>query len=152
MYSIKKLEKWSECKIIGDIYSLISALIKEGRTADANAQSREKTSVLNDAIEYIRNNYDKDISVEDIAKKVNVHRTNLYRLFKEKFDISVIKYLKNYRLDIAASLLVNSDLTAYEISEKVGMTDYPHFSKQFKASYRFTPTTYRKKFKGKTPK
>lgn len=152
MYSIKKLEAWSECRIIGDIYILISALIKEGMIATQKDQAREKISVLNDAIDYIRNNYEKDISVEDIAKKANVHRTNLYRLFKEKLDISVIKYLKNYRLDMAASLLLTTELTAYEIAEKVGMEDYPHFSKQFKASYRYTPSVYRKKFKKKTQK
>ena len=109
---------------------------------------------LNKAIDFIRNNYDKGIRIPDIANEVNMHRVSLYRLFKERLNISVEEYIQNYRMDKAVFILLNSDLSITEIAVRVGMSDYPHFCRQFKKYYGFTPSEYRKQFaiKGKDEK
>ncbi len=101
---------------------------------------------LNRAIDYIKRNFADGIKIMDVAREVNMHRTTLYRLFKEQLNVSVEKYIQNCRMDRAAYLLLNSDMTAAEVAENTGMFDYPHFCKQFKSYYGFSPTDYRKKF------
>ncbi|MBR4943291.1 MAG: helix-turn-helix transcriptional regulator, partial [Clostridia bacterium] len=92
---------------------------------------------------------ERGIRVSDIADEVNMHRVSLYRLFKECLNVSVEKYLQNYRMDRAAFLLLNSDLSVTEICANVGMFDYPHFCRQFKLHFNFTPLEYRKFFSDK---
>jgi AraC-like DNA-binding protein len=75
-----------------------------------------------------------------------MHRVSLYRLFKDYLNVSVENYLQNYRMDKAVFLLQNSDLSVTEICTRVGMSDYPHFCRQFKRHFGFTPSAYRKLF------
>ncbi|MBQ7879929.1 MAG: AraC family transcriptional regulator [Clostridia bacterium] len=152
IHSIKNPERWSEYMVLGELYILLATLIKESKRQKTDVVKYAKEDSLNKAIDYIKNNYDKGIQVADIAAYANMHRVSLYRLFKERLNISVEKYLQNYRMDKAVFMLLNSDSSITEIASNVGMTDYPHFCRQFKKYYGFTPTEYRKKFAGKRKK
>ena len=149
IYAVKKPELWGEYMVLGHMYMLWANLIKESaqnKMAEANV-GQEK--LLNKAIDFIKKNYERGIRVADIAKEVNMHRVSLYRLFKECLNVSVEKYLQNYRMDKAVFLLQNSDLSVMEICMRVGMSDYPHFCRQFKRHFGFTPSEYRKLFASK---
>lgn len=146
MHSIKKQDLWGEYMVIGNIYILLANLIQESKRSKGAASKYEKEDSLNKAIDYIKNNYDKGIRIPDIANEVNMHRVSLYRLFKERLNISVEEYIQNYRMDKAVFTLLNSDLSITEIAARVGMSDYPHFCRQFKKYYGFTPSEYRKAF------
>ena len=138
---------WSECRVLGKFYILLSELIKEKGAKTTQTHRKQNMSVVNDALTYIKDNISQeDLSVQNIAKHVNIDRTSLYRAFKKKFNISVIRYLKNYRMDRAAALLSETSLTCREICYRVGMPEYPNFCKSFKAYYGYTPMGYRKTF------
>ena len=146
IYAVKKPKLWGEYMVLGNIYTLWAHLIKESthnKMAEAPSAQRD---VLNKAIDYIKKNYEKGIRVSDVAAEVNMHRVSLYRLFKECLNVSVEHYLQNYRMDKAVFLLQNSDLSVTEICARVGMSDYPHFCRQFKRHFGFTPSDYRKQF------
>ena len=145
IYSVKKPELWGEYMALGNLYMLWANLIKESNRKEAEVPSAQE-DLLNKAIDYIKKNYERGIRVSDIADAISVHRVSLYRLFKECLNVSVEKYLQNYRMDKAVYLLQNTDLSVTEICARVGMFDYPHFCRQFKRHFGFTPSEYRKQF------
>ena len=152
IYAIKKPDLWGEYMALGHLYMMWAHLIKESkRTRETEIQSNQE-DLLNKAIDYIKKNYECGIRVSDIANAINVHRVSLYRLFKDCLNVSVEKYLQNYRMDRAVFLLQNSDCSVTEICARVGMGDYPHFCRQFKRHFGFTPSEYRKLFMSKTNK
>lgn len=146
IHSVKKPEFWGEYMVLGNIYMLWGNLIKESERNRSEGIKSAKEDLLNKAIDYIKKNYERGIRISDIANEVNMHRVSLYRLFKECLNISVEKYLQNYRMDRAAYLLLNSDWSVTEVCTRVGMFDYPHFCRQFKRYFGFTPSEYRKSF------
>ena len=134
-------------QLIGELYLLFAELIKNGGCA-VYAEENERKVVLNKAIDYIKEHYFEELEVENVAKYVNMHRSNLFRLFKEELNVSVWQYVQNFRMDMAANLLCNTDLPVYEVANRVGMPDYPHFCRQFKSFFLETPKNFRKNFTG----
>ena len=145
LYAVKMPNEGGGYKIIGLLYLIFSELISDA--ADEGQASDEKQRALDTALDYIKANYASPIRVTDVADHVCMHRSNLYKLFKEVLGISVIDYLHSTRLNAAASLLLMTDLSVLEIAAKVGYTDTPHFCKAFKKRYLFTPLGYRKCYK-----
>ena len=96
------------------------------------------------AIDYIYENYSKNISVTDIAEYLGIDRTYLYRLFKEKYDMSPQKYLLNFRLKTAMNKLEGGNMYIADIAYSCGFNDASAFCHQFKKVYKDTPLNYRR--------
>ena len=58
--------------------------------------------------------------------------------------MAIYTYMRNYRMDLAASLLANTDQSVMEIAGKVGYTNSSKFSEAFKSVKGKTPLEYRK--------
>ena len=95
-------------------------------------------------IEFIRNNYTKNISICEMADIVKMSESNFYTVFKKTTGNSPIKYLNEYRLSVASKLLHHTDNSIKAIAEKVGISDQFYFSKLFKAKFAMSPQQYRK--------
>ena len=76
-----------EYTVLGNIYLLLAELVKNGDLTRSVKPESEKINILNAAIDYIKNNYSSELKIAEIAKKVNMHRSNLYRLFKEQLKV-----------------------------------------------------------------
>lgn len=98
---------------------------------------------LQKAMFYIKNNYHKNISVQDIADYVGINRSYLYRLFIQEFSISPKKYIFDYRFHVATDLLSNTNMTVSAIALNCGFKDISAFCNQFRKSTGFTPKQYR---------
>ena len=146
IYAVKKPELWGEYMVLGNLYMLLANLVKESEQNKTDELKSSQEDALNQAIDFIKHNYERGIHVADIADAVNMHRVSLYRLFKECLNVSVEQYLQNYRMDKAVFLLQNFDIPIMDICMRVGMFDYPHFCRQFKRHFGFTPSEYRKLF------
>lgn len=96
------------------------------------------------AIDYIYENYSKNISVTDIANYLGIDRTYLYRLFKEEYNMSPQKYLLNFRLKAAMNKLEDGNMSIAEIAYSCGFNDASAFCHQFKKVYKDTPLNYRR--------
>lgn len=92
-------------------------------------------------LEYIQKNYfDSELSLEVLALKFNYHKNYLGRCFKKEVGLPIHKYLLEYRLEKAKKLLMYSDLSLIEISEKCGFKSYKSFSNHFKKMYSILPS------------
>ncbi len=98
---------------------------------------------IEQALHYIKDNYSEKISVEDIAKQVNLSASYLFATFKKIMGVSPICFLNNYRLSVAAELLQGTTKSINQISEEVGINDSIYFNKMFKKHYQMSPTEYR---------
>lgn len=96
------------------------------------------------AIDYIYENYSKNISVTDIAEYLGIDRTYLYRLFKEEYNMSPQKYLLNFRLKTAMNKLEGGNMSIADIAYSCGFNDASAFCHQFKKVYKDTPLHYRR--------
>ena len=96
------------------------------------------------AVDIIKNELDVRINVYNLAKRVGLNQNSLQSGFKVLFKTSVNEYIKNYRLELAKTLLENSDLNVTEITYKIGINSRSYFSKLFKEKYGISPNDYLK--------
>lgn len=94
---------------------------------------------------YIDTNYWKEITLDTLAKEVNLSAVYLSKLFKESTGMTPIHYLIQIRLAIARSILMkNPWMNVGEVAKKVGYHDLCHFSKMFKKKFGVSPGFYKK--------
>lgn len=96
---------------------------------------------------YIFNNYNDNITLQDIAKKEFLSTDYLSHGIKDVTGYSFTDLLNLNRVEEATKLLLDTDKTISEISEEVGFSHTRYFNKHFKIHYNYTPLQYRKKFK-----
>ena len=102
--------------------------------------------LLEKAKYYIKNNYGKPLSVQDVADYLGRNPNYFSHIFKKEENISFVDYLNQIRIKQAQRLLTTTTLLTYEISEQVGYTDYRYFTQVFKKNTGMSPTDYRKKY------
>lgn len=90
--------------------------------------------------------YVNDITVQQVAEKVNLDRSYFSTLFKAEMGISPQKYLMNLRLEKAAELLTIYGESSTMAGISVGYPDLYHFSKIFKQHFGYSPREYRKRW------
>lgn len=94
---------------------------------------------------YIMGNFDKDISLAEIATVGNMSVTTFCNFFKEQFRVTFIEYLTKVRIGHACKLLSQNDRNIVEVAYESGFNNLAHFNRQFKKLKAMTPTDYRKK-------
>ena len=105
-----------------------------------NAKSLDKMKII---LKFVENSYMHKITVAEIADRVDFSESHFMRYFKENMGISFIEYLRDYRLTMAARLLLVSDETVLSIAEEVGFDNLSYFNRAFKKKYGVTPREYR---------
>ena len=87
---------------------------------------------VRDAIRYIHDNYNRDISLNEVARYIYRSPEYLSRLFKSETGEKFSSYLMSYRLNKARDMLINTDMKIYEIAYAVGYTTPSYFSKMYR--------------------
>lgn len=95
------------------------------------------------AKEYIDKNYNKDISLEEVSRILNVSPQYFSKLFKEETNENFIDYVTSVRIIHAKELLEIGELSIKEICYNTGYSDPTYFSRAFKKIVNITPTEYR---------
>lgn len=98
------------------------------------------------AVDFINTNYQKNITVEDVAKSVNITRSHLYKLFKKNLGCSPKEYLTYIRMYHASQLLIHTSTLISDISRQVGYKDPLLFSKNFTKHFEISASEYRHHF------
>lgn len=133
--------------LILELFALLSRALKtewENSIRDKGTKLRE---LISSAISYIKNNYERDISLEDIARYVFLSPGYFIRAFKEETGTSPINYLLKVRVERAMELLADTDDRIIDIALAVGFSSQQRFNEIFKKYAAMTPTQYRKTVK-----
>lgn len=95
------------------------------------------------AQEYIDNHFQKDISLDDISRELDISPYYFSKLFKEETGENFVEYVTARRISKAKSLLKEADKSIKEICMEVGYSDPNYFSRIFKKYQGVTPTEYK---------
>ncbi|MDR2738516.1 MAG: response regulator [Treponema sp.] len=88
--------------------------------------------IVKRSIDFIQQNYAKNISLSDAAENAEVSHSYLSFIFKQETGINFNTWLSRYRIEEAKKLLQETNMRIYEIAEKVGFANPYYFSKVFK--------------------
>lgn len=94
-------------------------------------------------INYIHQNYKKNITNQEIGDLLNLHPNYINNIFKRFTGISLHQYILRIRISHAIELLLTSELSIAEIAVNCGFCDIYHFSKSFKKVVGIPPAKYR---------
>lgn len=108
-------------EIVESIKSLINAPVS------LDSQKPQITA----ALDYIDENYEKDLRLEDISRQIYLSVGYLSRIFKTETGYSFREWLHRVRIEKAKKLITDTNLKYYEIAEKVGYRDYKYFAAYF---------------------
>lgn len=106
-------------------------------------EKENKNLLIKSAIDYIKENYSKDISLEVIAKQIYITPGYLSQLFKQSTGVNFLEFLNKHRIQKAKELLKNKFIKNYEIAGLVGYSNEKYFSQMFKRYTGLTPTQYK---------
>lgn len=94
------------------------------------------------ALEYVRMNYGKDLSIRVVAGALSISESYLAKLFKVEVKLTFLEYLTRVRMRQAMELMKDKNMPIYEIAERVGYKDYRYFSATFKRLAGVGPKEY----------
>ena len=98
---------------------------------------------------YIDNHIYKTISLNDLSSHIAMSQRNMNRLFKKEVGLTVYDYFLNQKIQLVKTMLINTNLSVKEISQKLTFSDVYYFSNLFKKKTGYSPTKYRKMFGGR---
>ena len=130
-----------QCETIDELKNQLELIISNifAKTNPLN----KNNSLIKLAINFITENYSKDITLESIAREIHLTPGYISQLFKQETGINFLEFLHKYRVEKSKELLKNKFLKNYEIAYMVGYTNEKHFSKIFKKYTGLTPSQYR---------
>ena len=99
---------------------------------------------VQNAIQYIQDNYQKDLKIGDIISQCNISSTYFRMIFKEITGKSFVQYLNELRIYHAIVYIKKTQLNLSEISYEVGFTEFQNFHRTFKKIIGCSPSAYRK--------
>lgn len=135
-------------KVIGEMYKVFGEIIDlhlyshisgvSEMTADKNVLK------LKNVLLFMRNNYDKQITLNDMAAAANMSSKYFCYFFKEMTCKSPVEYLNTYRIEKAARKLITSDISVTDVAFACGFNDLSYFIKIFKTYKGITPSKFRR--------
>jgi transcriptional regulator GlxA family with amidase domain len=90
--------------------------------------------------------FDQPLSLDDLARSVNLSPWRLSHIFKTETRTPPLQYLRTLRMRHAKRLLETTFLSVKQIMTEIGVRDGSHFVRNFKITYGLSPTRYRQRF------
>lgn len=109
----------------------------------ARKQQVKTDNVVENAKNYIAQHFDRELSLEEMAKEVGISPYYLSKLFKEAEGVGYIEYVTKLRIDYAKNQLVETEKSIKQICVDAGYQDPNYFSRIFKKWTGKTPTEFR---------
>jgi transcriptional regulator GlxA family with amidase domain len=102
-----------------------------------------RTSLFEDAIAIVEEEFASDLSLDDIARRVASSRRQLQRAYAEIGNTTFREHLTRVRMERAASMLAERGLTVREVARRVGYRQPAQFAKAFRRHLGVAPSDYR---------
>ena len=121
-------------------------------TIDVNCQiekrqyfSKNQVKKTKEIREFLINHLEKRYTLVQLSEMFSFPLTTMKKAFKGIYGTPILSYMREYRLQVAAQMLINSDLSISQISDNVGYENPGKFSETFKKHMKVSPYDYRKK-------
>lgn len=143
LFTLKSIEKF---KTMEQLENWIMNMVSSMNEVMLKDSVPKKQDLIVEAKEYIRHNYNQNVTLNDISKQFYINPYYFSQLFKKKTGMTYQKYLTDYRVDRAKKLLAETELRIYEVCKLVGYSDANHFNQIFERSEGMKPSEYRQKY------
>ena len=129
--------------LIGHFYLFLDYLMRSAAKAQVRHAGKLRDDYVHEALNYVEQHFQNDITVEDIAAVCGLNRTYFSKIFKEALGKTPQEFFINYRMLKAVELLKLTDLSIGDIGLAVGYANLLHFSRAFKNSCGISPRAWR---------
>ena len=129
--------------LIGHLYLFIDSFLRSSTSAQTGMGNSLRDFYIKEAFSYIEQNFQNDISVEDIAASCGLNRSYFGKIFHENMGKTPQEFLISYRMTKATELLKLTGLSVADIGNAVGYPNQLHFSRAFKNVYSISPRQWR---------
>ncbi len=129
--------------LIGHLYLCFDAMLRSITPETNPSRKRLQDYYIHETLTYIEQNFQNDISVEDMAKVCGLNRSYFGKIFKDSTGKTPQQFLLTYRMIKATELLKLTKLSIGDIGNAVGYTNQLHFSRAFKNVYGVPPREWR---------
>lgn len=106
-------------------------------------ENQLKDFYIQEAVNYIEQNYQRNLTVEEVADACRLNRSYFSKLFKENVGCPPQEFVIRVRLAKAAELMCSSNAPISEIAVRCGYSNQFHFSRAFKKHYGIPPQKWR---------
>lgn len=115
-----------------------------------NSIKKEKVSysdliIYHKIVDYIYQNYDKKITLDNLSQVVNINKNKCCALFKKYAETTPIDFINYYRLEKACKLLKESEESISNIALDTGFNEQSYFNRLFLKRYKITPKEFRER-------
>ena len=111
---------------------------------DVEEKSKDRQH-MNKIFQYLMDNYDKRISLEEVARLVNKSEASFCRYFKLRTQKTFVQYLNEIRIGVACKELQEQQYSISEICYQCGFSNLSNFNRRFKQIMQLSPSEYRKR-------
>ena len=143
-YETGRNDSHSEYLLKSYANELFIFLIRIKARTDFSRADKEADKVIGEAASFIRENFDKPLTLEITARRVRMSKTYFCKMFREKTGFGFSDYLAGVRITEAAKMLTDTELDITEIATKCGFNDSSYFATVFKRIKGVTPVKFRK--------
>lgn len=133
MTSLTEVKRWFE----ESVFPMVIQALQE-------ASLPKQTKIVQQALAYIEDHIETDLSLQQVADAVRVSPTQLSRFFKDETNWAFGDYLIHVRMERAKSWLTQTDMPIKEIAERLRYTSVTNFNRIFKQVTNVPPGQYRK--------
>ncbi|MBB5264635.1 beta-xylosidase/AraC-like DNA-binding protein [Catenibacillus scindens] len=141
------MNKSADLYFLGKFYQFLYELTKHYLILHDDVRYKEKISKNEERtqqiLSYLYDNYNRDISLNELAGKLYLTNAYLSRFFKKTFGVNFGEYVNMIKLHYAASDLLYSSKTITRIAMDNGFSNMASFNKSFKTVYHMTPKEYK---------
>ncbi len=127
-----------------ELFVQLSRALRHEWEQNMKSRSLKLKELLQIAKEFMDENYERDLSLEDVSKYVFLSESYFAHAFKDEFHVSPKSYLLKVRIDASKELLAAGDMKVSDIALSVGFSSQQRFNDIFKKYEGITPLKYRK--------
>jgi AraC-like DNA-binding protein len=127
------------------LYLLAGRFAQTIESRDVQLVSEQQARLLCRLHDYLRAHYAEKVSVSTVASLANMSESRFMRYFKRVTGETFVAYLTRLRVERAAQLLEETDLSIAQVANAVGFSDQSHFDRVFRRHFKATPSEARRK-------
>ena len=134
----------SPLHLVGQLCLFLDELMTTSSTRRKNWGGQVKDFYIQEAVTYIQQNFQRQLSVEEIAGVCKLNRSYFSKLFKETMSCTPQEFIIRLRLTRAAEMMRTTSAPIGEIAAGCGYPNQLHFSQAFKKRYGLPPREWRR--------
>lgn len=139
----EQILKIYQCENHDEIMDIMEQSIEKLESNDNEVQN---DGIIYTVIQYIKENYREDITLEMLANKVYLTPSYLSHIFRKRTGNTIMQFIKQCRMEKAKELLVTTNMKVVDISNDIGYANCSYFCHNFSINYGMSPEKYRQRY------